>query len=189
MKSDEHSLTVGPGGPVLLQDASLIEQMPHFNREGIPERQPHAKGSGAFGSFEVTHDVSRYTKAAVFQPRTRTDLVIRFSTVARERGSPDTWRDPRGFAVKSCTSAVRREGPEDGGTGQPCAPRTAAQGIGPLSRENPMKTPDNSDTSPVDDETRQRSAEQRNITAPTPRDVRDKAKDDDEPDSPTADTS
>jgi catalase len=69
-----------------------------------PRRQPHAKGSGAFGHFEVTHDVSRYTKAALFQPGTRTDLVTRFSTVAGERGSPDTWRDPRGFAVKFYTS-------------------------------------------------------------------------------------
>lgn len=94
VESDEHSLTAGPGGPVLLQDAYLIEQMAQFNRERIPERQPHAKGSGAFGHFEVTHDVSRYTKAALFQPGVRTDLVARFSTVAGERGSPDTWRDP-----------------------------------------------------------------------------------------------
>ena len=61
------------------------------------ERQPHAKGGGAFGHFEVTQDVSAYTKAAAFQPGTRTDTLIRFSTVAGERGSPDTWRDPRGF--------------------------------------------------------------------------------------------
>ncbi|HLR93587.1 MAG TPA: catalase, partial [Jiangellaceae bacterium] len=102
--SDEHSLTVGPDGPILLQDNYLIEQMAMFNRERIPERQPHAKGGGAFGSFEVTNDVSAYTKAAVFQPGTKTDMVIRFSTVAGERGSPDTWRDPRGFAVKFYTS-------------------------------------------------------------------------------------
>jgi len=68
VESDEHSLTVGPGGPILLQDSYLIEQMAQFNRERIPERQPHAKGSGAFGSFEVTNDVSAYTKAALFQP-------------------------------------------------------------------------------------------------------------------------
>ncbi|WP_285570471.1 catalase [Streptomyces sp. RTGN2] len=104
VESDEHSLTVGPGGPILLQDAYLIEQMAQFNRERIPERQPHAKGSGAFGHFEVTGDVSAFTKAAVFQPGTTTDLVARFSTVAGERGSPDTWRDPRGFAVKFYTS-------------------------------------------------------------------------------------
>jgi catalase len=104
VSSDEHSLTVGPDGPVLLQDHYLIEQMAQFNRERVPERQPHAKGGGAFGVFEVTNDVSAYTKAAVFQPGAKTDLVIRFSTVAGERGSPDTWRDPRGFAVKFYTT-------------------------------------------------------------------------------------
>ncbi|WP_433502015.1 catalase [Pseudonocardia halophobica] len=104
VESDEHSLTVGPGGPILLQDSYLIEQMAQFNRERIPERQPHAKGSGAFGYFEVTNDVSAYTKAALFQPGTRTELGVRFSTVAGERGSPDTWRDPRGFAIKFYTS-------------------------------------------------------------------------------------
>ncbi|TQM06472.1 catalase [Pseudonocardia kunmingensis] len=102
--SDEHSLTIGPDGPILLQDHYLIEQMAQFNRERIPERQPHAKGGGAFGKFEVTNDVSAYTRAAVFQPGTETDVVIRFSSVAGERGSPDTWRDPRGFAVKFYTS-------------------------------------------------------------------------------------
>ncbi len=102
--SDEHSLSVGPDGPILLHDHYLIEQMANFNRERIPERQPHAKGSGAFGHFEVTHDVSAFTKAAVFQPGTKTDTLIRFSSVAGERGSPDTWRDPRGFALKFYTS-------------------------------------------------------------------------------------
>ncbi len=102
--SDEHSLTAGPGGPILLQDSYLIEQMAQFNRERIPERQPHAKGSGAFGRFEVTEDISRYTKAALFQPGTETRMLARFSTVAGERGSPDTWRDPRGFALKFYTS-------------------------------------------------------------------------------------
>jgi catalase len=102
--SDEFSLTVGPNGPILLHDHYLIEQMANFNRERIPERQPHAKGSGAFGRFEVTNDVSAYTKAAVFQPGETTETVIRFSTVAGERGSPDTWRDPRGFALKFYTS-------------------------------------------------------------------------------------
>ena len=102
--SDEHSLSVGPDGPLVLHDHYLIEQMANFNRERIPERQPHAKGSGAFGHFEVTEDVSRYTKAAVFQPGTKTDVLIRFSTVAGERGSPDTWRDPRGFSIKFYTS-------------------------------------------------------------------------------------
>src|SRR6202050_2966191 len=104
VESDEFSLTVGTDGPVLLQDHYLIEQMANFNRERIAERQPHAKGGGAFGRFEVSSDVSAYTKAAVFQPGTRTDTLIRFFTVAGERGSPDTWRDPRGFALKLYTS-------------------------------------------------------------------------------------
>ncbi|ARU93907.1 catalase [Tatumella citrea] len=102
--SDEHSLSVGPDGPLVLHDHYLIEQMANFNRERIAERQPHAKGSGAFGRFEVTEDVSQYTRAALFQPGVKTDVVMRFSTVAGERGSPDTWRDPRGFAVKFYTT-------------------------------------------------------------------------------------
>ena len=104
VNSDEHSLTVGPDGPIVLHDHYLIEQMANFNRERIAERQPHAKGGGAFGHFKVTGNVSQFTKAAVFQPGTRTDTLIRFSTVAGERGSPDTWRDPRGFALKFYTS-------------------------------------------------------------------------------------
>jgi catalase len=102
--SDDQSLTIGPDGPILLQDHYLIEQMAMFNRERIPERQPHAKGGGAFGHFEVANDVSKYTRAAVFQPGTKTEMLARFSTVAGERGSPDTWRDPRGFALKFYTS-------------------------------------------------------------------------------------
>jgi catalase len=85
--------------------------MAQFNRERVPERQPHAKGSGAFGRFEVTHDVSAFTKAAVFQPGTVTETVVRFSTVAGERGSPDTWRDPRGFALKFYTTEGNSPGP------------------------------------------------------------------------------
>jgi catalase len=104
VESDTLSLTVGAQGPILLHDHYLIEQMAQFNRERVPERQPHAKGSGAFGRFEVTNDVSAYTKAAVFQPGTRTDTLIRFSTVAGERGTPDTWRDPRGWALKFYTT-------------------------------------------------------------------------------------
>jgi catalase len=102
--SDEFSLTVGPDGPILLQDQYLIEQMANFNRERIAERQPHAKGSGAFGVFETTEDVSAYTQAALFQPGVKTEMLARFSTVAGESGSPDTWRDPRGFALKFYTS-------------------------------------------------------------------------------------
>jgi catalase len=104
VESDEHSLTVGPNGPIVLIDHYLIEQMAQFNRERIAERQPHAKGSGAFGRFVVTHDVSAYTKAALFQPGTTTETVMRFSTVAGERGSPDTWRDLRGVAMRFYTS-------------------------------------------------------------------------------------
>ena len=101
--SDEHSLSVGADGPLVLHDHYLIEQMANFNRERIPERQPHAKGGGAFGRFEVTADISRYTRAGLFQPGVKTDVLARFSTVAGERGSPDTWRDPRGFSLKFYT--------------------------------------------------------------------------------------
>ncbi|MCB1724836.1 MAG: catalase [Sphingomonadaceae bacterium] len=103
VQSDEHSLTVGSDGPIVLHDHYLLEQMANFNRERIPERQPHAKGGGAFGYFETTADLSRYTKAQVFQKGAKTDVLMRFSTVAGERGSPDTWRDPRGFSVKMYT--------------------------------------------------------------------------------------
>src|SRR3954464_9846201 len=103
-ESDEHSLTAGPSGPVLLQDHYLIEKMAQFNRERVPERVVHAKGSGAFGYFEVTEDVTQWTKAAFLNKvGKRTPLVIRFSTVAGELGSPDTARDPRGFAIKFYT--------------------------------------------------------------------------------------
>ncbi|MGZ6906091.1 MAG: catalase [Acidimicrobiia bacterium] len=103
-RSDRNSLTVGADGPILLHDVHFLEQMAHFNRERIPERNVHAKGSGAFGTFETTNDVSELTKAALFQPGTRTEMLARFSTVAGEQGSPDTWRDPRGFALKFYTS-------------------------------------------------------------------------------------
>jgi len=102
--SDRNSLTLGADGPILLHDVHFLNQMAHFNRERIPERNVHAKGSGAFGVFETTEDISAYTKAAVFQPGTTTDMLARFSTVAGEQGSPDTWRDPRGFALKFYTT-------------------------------------------------------------------------------------
>ncbi|SJZ76317.1 catalase [Novilysobacter spongiicola] len=102
--SDRNSLTVGPDGPILLHDVHLVDQLAHFNREKVIERQPHAKGAGAFGVFETTEDVSRYTKAALFQPGGKSDLLLRFSTVAGEMGSPDTWRDVRGFSIKFYTS-------------------------------------------------------------------------------------
>ncbi|MFF5564435.1 catalase [Streptomyces sp. NPDC012623] len=103
VESDEHSLTVSPDGPILLQDHYLIEKMAQFNRERVPERVVHAKGAGAYGVFEVTNDVSQFTKADLFQPGKRTEMLARFSTVAGELGSPDTWRDPRGFALKFYT--------------------------------------------------------------------------------------
>ena len=78
--------------------------MAHFNRERVPERNVHAKGGGAFGHFVTTEDVSQYTKAALFQPGVKTEMLARFSTVAGEQGSADTVRDPRGFALKFYTS-------------------------------------------------------------------------------------
>ncbi|WP_152185978.1 catalase [Segeticoccus rhizosphaerae] len=102
--SDRNSLSLGSNGPILLHDVHFLEQMAHFNREKVPERQPHAKGSGAFGVLEVSEDVSQYTKAALFQKGVSTDMLIRFSTVAGEMGSPDTWRDVRGFSMKFYTS-------------------------------------------------------------------------------------
>ena len=101
--SDEFSLTVGPGGPTVLHDHYVVQKIQHFNRERVPERVVHAKGSGAHGFFEVTEDVSQFTKADLFQPGRKTPLFLRFSTVAGELGSPDTVRDPRGFAVKFYT--------------------------------------------------------------------------------------
>ncbi|WP_030981433.1 catalase [Streptomyces sp. NRRL S-1813] len=103
VESDEHSLTVSPDGPILLQDHYLIEKMAQFNRERVPERVVHAKGAGAYGFFQVTNDVSQFTKADLFQPGRTTEMLARFSTVAGEQGSPDTWRDPRGFALKFYT--------------------------------------------------------------------------------------
>ena len=102
-ESDEHSLTVGPSGPILLQDAYVIQKMQAFNRERVPERVVHAKGGGAHGYFETTEDVSQFTKAVIFQKGKRTESVARFSTVAGELGSADTARDPRGFALKFYT--------------------------------------------------------------------------------------
>src|SRR6201984_3697 len=106
--SDEFSLTVGSDGPILLQDHYLIEQMANFNRERIPQRQPHAKGGGAFGRFQVTKDVSKYTKAPVSTPGTKTDMLVRCSTVAGERGRPDRWRNPRGPRVDQVHSKSRK---------------------------------------------------------------------------------
>ncbi len=96
--------TAGPRGPALLQDIWLLEKLAHFDREVIPERRMHAKGSGAYGTFTVTHDITRYSKARVFaEVGKKTDVFLRFSTVAGERGAADAERDIRGFAVKFYT--------------------------------------------------------------------------------------
>ena len=101
---NQNSLTAGPRGPVLLQDFHLIEKLQHFNRERIPERVVHAKGSGAYGTFTVTHDISKYTRAKLFATvGKQTETFVRFSTVGGERGSADTERDPRGFALRFYT--------------------------------------------------------------------------------------
>jgi len=101
---NENSQTVGPRGPILLQDFILHEKMAHFNRERIPERVVHAKGSGAYGTFTVTHDISKYTRAKLFDKiGKQTKTFLRFSTVGGEKGSADTERDPRGFALKFYT--------------------------------------------------------------------------------------
>lgn len=102
--SDAHSLTSGNDGATALHDRYLVEKLAQFNRERIPERIVHAKGGGAFGDFVVTGDVSAFTSAAVFQPGATTPTLQRFSSVAGEQGSPDTWRDVRGFSVKFYTS-------------------------------------------------------------------------------------
>jgi catalase len=101
---NQNSITAGPRGPVLLQDFHLIEKLQHFNRERIPERVVHAKGSGAYGTFTVTHDISKYTKAKLFSTvGKQTETFLRFSTVGGEKGSADTERDPRGFALRFYT--------------------------------------------------------------------------------------
>src|ERR1700745_4100921 len=101
---NQNSLTAGPRGPVLVQDYQLIEKLQHFNRERIPERVVHAKGSGAFGTFSDKHDITPHTKAKPFSARGEaTEVFVRFPTVGGERGSADTERDPRGFAIRFYT--------------------------------------------------------------------------------------
>jgi len=101
---NQNSRSAGPRGPLLLDDFHLIEKLAHFNRENIPERRVHAKGSGAYGTFTVNRDITHYTSAKLFeQIGKQTDTFLRFSTVGGERGSADTERDPRGFAVKFYT--------------------------------------------------------------------------------------
>lgn len=100
----QQALTAGPRGPMLMQDVQLLEQMQHFNRERIPERVVHAKGSGAYGTFTVTGDITKYSRASLFASiGKKTETFLRFSTVAGERGAADAERDVRGFAVKFYT--------------------------------------------------------------------------------------
>ncbi|WP_323120032.1 catalase [Burkholderia alba] len=100
---NQNSQTAGPAGPVLLQDSHLIEKLQRFDRERIPERVVHARGTGAFGEFVPSADISDLTVAKVFTPGTKTPVFVRFSTVMGYRGSPEQARDPRGFAVKFYT--------------------------------------------------------------------------------------
>ena len=101
---NQNAVTAGHRGPMLLQDVWFLEKLAHFDREVIPERRMHAKGSGAFGEFTVTHDITRYTKAKIFSEiGKKTEMFVRFSTVAGERGAADAERDIRGFAMKFYT--------------------------------------------------------------------------------------
>lgn len=101
---NQNAMTAGPRGPMLLQNVWLLEKLAHFDREVIPERRMHAKGSGAFGAFTVTHDITKYTKAKIFsEVGKKTEMFVRFSTVAGERGAADAERDIRGFAMKFYT--------------------------------------------------------------------------------------
>lgn len=103
ISDNQNSQSAGARGPLLMQDYQLIEKLAHQNRERIPERVVHAKGSGAYGVLEITEDISRYTKAKVFQKGEKTRMLLRFSTVAGERGAADAERDVRGFAMKFYT--------------------------------------------------------------------------------------
>ncbi len=103
LASNQHSLTAGPRGPLLMSDYQLLEKLAHQNRERIPERPVHAKGSGAYGTLTITGDTSRFTCADALQLHKKTDLLLRFSTVAGELGAADAERDVRGFAIKFYT--------------------------------------------------------------------------------------
>ena len=101
---NQNSLSAGSRGPLLLQDYQLIEKLAHQNRERIPERVVHAKGSAAYGALTITNDITRYSKAKVFSEiGKQTEAFLRFSTVAGERGAADAERDVRGFALKFYT--------------------------------------------------------------------------------------
>ena len=110
---DQNSMTAGSSGPALIQDVHLLEKLAHFDRERIPERVVHAKGAGAGGYFEVTHDLTKYTQAKFLsEVGKRTEIFVRFSTVGGEKGSADAERDPRGFAVKFYTEGAVQQGNE-----------------------------------------------------------------------------
>jgi len=108
--NNQNVMTAGPRGPMLLQDVWFLEKLAHFDREVIPERRMHAKGSGAYGTFTVTHDIIQYTKAKIFpEVGEKTELFTRFSTVAGERGDADAERDIRGFVIKFYTEEGNRD--------------------------------------------------------------------------------
>src|ERR1700761_4738048 len=101
VSDNQNTLTAGPFGPVLMQDYHLLEKLAHQNRERIPERTVHAKGSGAYGTLTITNDISRYSKAAALSKvGKKTEAFLRFSTVAGERGAADAERDGRGFVLR-----------------------------------------------------------------------------------------
>ena len=105
--NNQDILTAGKRGPMVMQDFWFLEKMAHFDREVIPERRMHAKGSGAYGTFTVTHDITQYSKAAIFsEVGKKTEMFARFSTVAGERGAADAERDIRGFALKFYTTGI-----------------------------------------------------------------------------------
>ena len=97
---NQNSITAGPRGPVLMQDFVLFEKLARQNRERIPERGQHAKGSGAYGTLTITGDITKYTTANALRPGKTTEAFLRFSTVAGERGAADAERDVRGFALR-----------------------------------------------------------------------------------------
>ncbi|WP_313919274.1 catalase, partial [Tahibacter sp.] len=101
---NQNSQTAGPGGPALLQDVQLIQKLQRFDRERIPERVVHARGTGAHGEFVASADISALTRAKVFTQGTTTPVFVRFSTVIHGQHSPETLRDPHGFATKFYTS-------------------------------------------------------------------------------------
>ena len=151
---NQNAMTAGPRGPMLLQDVWYLEKLAHFDREVIPERRMHAKGSGAFGKFTVSHDISQYTKAKIFSKVGKeTEAFVRFSTVAGERGAADAERDIRGFAMKfyttippssSCatrTSSPISTAPSNAIRRPTCAPPSITGISGPLSPKHCTRSP------------------------------------------------